>query len=151
MEVARVIQSYFAVLAWPIVATLAIFWYRDVLRSLLLGAKVKLTIFGIEIETTIPVIEESLTQSTYGGDLTPESKHWLLRLKAGGREEIPVSNEHTHESALNALRPLRNAGLIVNYPQGFLQEAKTVQITELGKVVAKAITSKEGGNGSGTA
>ena len=117
METARVIQSYVAVLVWPLLIFVAMIIYRDVIRSLLPGAKVKLTILGIAIETTIPVIERSIAESVNGESLTNEQKEWLMRLKNGGEETFD-------QSQLSALRPLRNAGLVKNHPPGFLQEAK---------------------------
>jgi hypothetical protein len=55
-----------------IVALAAIILYRNIIRSLLPGAKVKLTISGVTVETTLPIIEHSITESLRGEELTAE-------------------------------------------------------------------------------
>ena len=54
IKIAKVLYDYVDLLTWPIVALIAIFRYRDIIRSLLPGAKVKLTISGIILEHPRP-------------------------------------------------------------------------------------------------
>jgi len=131
VEVARLILSYLQVVVWPSVAVLAIVRYRDVIRSLVPGAKVKLTIFGVAIETSIPVIEQSVTESLQGRKLTETQWSWLKKLRNDGRTEFA-------RAQLDMLRPLRNAGLIRGYPEEFLEQATAVEITTLGKLLVDA-------------
>jgi hypothetical protein len=64
-EFAQVCRYYVDLLTWPWVALVAIIMYRSILRSLLPGAKVKFTISGVTFETTLPVVEASISQSLY--------------------------------------------------------------------------------------
>ena len=129
-EIAHVLHGYAEILTWPIVALVSIILYREFIRSLLPGAKVKLTISGITLETTLPIIEHSISESLRGENLSDEQWYWLKKLHAERKAEF-------FESDLVVLRPLRNAGLIT-HPKGFLQDAKTVTITTLGRLLVEA-------------
>jgi hypothetical protein len=131
METAQIIHAYIEVLAWPTVAVLAMFLYRGIIRSLLPGAKVKLTISGVTIETTIPMIEEFVTENLGGQHLTREQWAWLKRLRNLGSQSICDTDKLV-------LRPLRNAGLLRTSENGFLQDATAVEITRLGRLIVDA-------------
>jgi hypothetical protein len=121
------------VLAWPIVALLIGYWYRDVFRSLFPGAKVKLTISGVAIETSIPVIEQSVTESLRGRKLTPEQWSLLKKLHDDGRTELQKL-----QTEVSTLRPLRDSGLVRGHPEGFLANATEIEITTLGRLLVEA-------------
>lgn len=129
--IANVLHSYAELLTWPVVVLVGVILYRRAFLSLLPGAKVRLTISGVSFETTLPVIEHSITESLRGEELSDEQWSWLQKLYAEGR--TPFS-----ESDLTLLRPLRNAGLIRAFPKGFLQTATAVQLTSLGKLLVEA-------------
>jgi hypothetical protein len=131
METAQVVRIYAEVLAWPLVTVLGIVMYRDVLRSMLPGAKVKLTISGVTFETSIPEIELSVAESLRGRKLTSEQWSFLRKVWGAGRTAFV-------QGQLDMLRPLRDSGLIRGQPEGFLQNANEVEITPLGRLLIEA-------------
>jgi len=131
MQIAQIIHAYIEVLAWPTVAVLAMLLYRGIIRSLLPGAKVKLTISGVTVETTIPVIERSVTESLGGEKLTHEQWTWLRKLRNPGPQSISDADKLV-------LRPLRDAGLLRTSERGFLQDPRAVELTSLGKLMVDA-------------
>jgi hypothetical protein len=133
MTIAKLIEEYLRILVWPLIALTALLLYRKILASLVPGAKVKLTFSGFAIETTLPVIERSVTESLGGHSLTPEQLLLLRRLKSGSVEL------DTAGDMLKLARPLRNAGLIRHHPEeGFLQVAKIIELTTLGRLLVEA-------------
>ena len=136
IEMVKIVQTFVAVLAWPFVwlATLGAFIrYRKDVLGLLQGAKVKLEIFNFGIETSIPVIEQSVKESLGGRKLTAEQLALLRKLRDEGRVKFDSTQ-------LDVARPLRNCGLIRNYPEGkFLAEATEIELTILGDLLAKKI------------
>ena len=83
------------------------------------------------LETTLPVIERSITESLQGEELKDEQWAWLIKLRNQGRTAF-------HPSDLQLLRPLRDSALIRAYPKGFLQNATAVEITTLGRLLVEA-------------
>jgi hypothetical protein len=130
-KIANVLHNYVELVTWPIVVLIAVILYRNVIRSLLPGAKVKLTISGVTFETTLPVIESSIVESLGDVEITDVQWAWLVRLRDQPKIEIT-------EDDLDDLRPLRNAGLIRAHPKGYLQKAKAVKISRLGKLLVEA-------------
>lgn len=130
-KIANVLHNYVELVTWPVVALLALVIYRNVIRSLLPGAKVKLTISGITFDTTLPVLEGSIVESLGDVDITDAQWAWLVKLRDQSKIEIK-------EGELEVLRPLRNAGLIRAHPKGYLQNAKAVKISRLGKLLVEA-------------
>jgi hypothetical protein len=129
---AGVLRSYVNLLTWPAVVLIAAFIYRDVIRSLLPGAKVKLTISGVEFETTLPIIEQSIRETLYGEDFQNEQWDWLAKLHDHGPTKKSQQDNRF-------LRPLRNAGLIRTYPsKSALYTAPEVEITTLGRLLVDA-------------
>jgi hypothetical protein len=135
METAKIIQSFIAVSAWPFVAlvTLAVIaWNRKGILSLLPRTKVTLKIFNLTIETSIPVIEQSVGQSLGGRKLTAEQLSLLRKLRDEGRMKFDSAQAE-------AARPLRNCGLIKHYPEGGqLANATEIEITILGSLLVEA-------------
>ena len=131
IRIAKVAHDYVELLTWPIVVLVAIILYRGVIRSLLPGAKVKLTISGVTFESTLPVIEHSILDSLGDVELTEEQWTWLVKLRSQG--QIKIS-----EADLEILRPLRDAGLLRARPKGYLRDAEAVKITTLGKLLVEA-------------
>jgi hypothetical protein len=130
-KIANVLHNYVELVTWPVVALIAIIIYRNVIRSLLPGAKVKLTISGVTFETALPVIESSIVESLGDVEITDAQWAWLVKLRNQSKIEIK-------EDELDVLRPLRNAGLIRAHPKGYLQNAKAVKISRLGKLLVEA-------------
>ena len=131
IKIANVLHSYIELLTWPIVAFVALFLYRDIIRSLLPGSKIKMTVSGVTFETTLPVIKQSIIESLGDVELTEEQWSWLVKLRSQEQVEICDADKE-------ALRPLRNAGLIRTHPKGYLSKAKAVKISRLGKLLVEA-------------
>ncbi len=55
--------TYVRALAWPAVTIILLIGYRRVIESLLPGTKVKLTLAGVTIETTLDVVAKSLEEA----------------------------------------------------------------------------------------
>jgi len=131
IKTAKIAHDYVELLTWPVVALVAIVLYRDIIRSLLPGSKIKLTISGVTFETTLPIIRQSIIESLGDVEITEEQWSWLVKLHTQGQSEI-------READKDVLRPLRNAGLIRTHPKGYLQNAKAVKISRLGKLLVEA-------------
>jgi hypothetical protein len=78
-----------------------------------------------------PVIESSIVESLGDVEITEAQWAWLIRLRDQPKIELK-------EDDLDVLRPLRNAGLIRAHPKGYLQNAKAVKISRLGKLLVEA-------------
>ena len=129
---ARLILEYIKATAWPIVAGLAMWRYREVFENLLRGAKVTLKIFDQSIEKTIPQME-SFVADILEGERPDEHQMALLR-KLQGRGPVPFDKKDEAGS-----RKLRNFGLIRSYPIGTqLADAQYVSISPIGKLVVDA-------------
>lgn len=118
-------------LAWPVVAFLIACFYREVLRRLAPGSRLKFSISGVEFETSVPELEQSVEESLRGRKLTEEQWSWLRKLRDHGRSIYDPASYET-------LRPLRNAGLIREHPEGTLTNAKELEITHLGRLLVNA-------------
>jgi hypothetical protein len=125
---------------WPAVATLAILVIRPHLRVLLSGAKVKLSIAGQSIETTLPELQQVLEEQT-GEPLSTGHVSYLASLQRDGIKQYPAGVEQSEDR--NFVRPLRNAGLIATVPRNaFLKAANAVELTALGRLYLRAKDSK---------
>ena len=126
--------EYVKALAWPVTALTAMFAYRRVIIRLLPGSKVTMKMFGFSIERSLPEIEELVTERLGGRSLNPEQMRLLKSLADSGRapfDRAPASQ--------NVARPLRNAGLIISYPDGLqLAEAESIELTGLGRLIVVA-------------
>lgn len=129
--VSAILHGYIDLLTWPLVAVVALFAYRRAIDRIVSADKVKITISGVAIETTLPVIEASITESLHGAKLNDEQWRWLRKLREDGR--TPVSDQ---DKIL--LRPLRDAALLRAYPPGYLAAATHVEITSLGRMLVEA-------------
>ena len=126
------------VLAWPVVALTAILVVRPHLGRLLSGAKVRLSIGGQSIETSLPELKEVL-ESQAGEHLSEENKDYLRNLLDHG----PRAYVHgvTLERERQALRPLRNSGLVQTVPRNaFLHDATAIELSALGRLYLRAST-----------
>lgn len=119
-------------LAWPLVVFFGLLYYRRAVTSLLSQSKVKFTISGITVETTLTELERSVSESLRGEEFTKEQWAHLKRIRDEGRVAYNHHSDYTH------LVSLRNAGLIREHPKGQLTAAKEVSITTLGRLLADA-------------
>ena len=125
------------ILTWPIVAVFAIIAVRPQVAALLSGTKVKLSIAGQVIETTLPELKQVLEEQA-GEPLTPDQVTYLTKLQ---REGTKPYSDGVKSSELNLLRPLRNYGLVLTVPRNiYLSSAKGVELSALGRLYLRAKT-----------
>lgn len=134
---------YLTELKWPIVLVTLLLAFRKPLATLLgsitLGSKVKISLFGVEVETTLQELE-NVSIATLGGSMDSNQRDLLTRL--GTRGPIAYSPEGVPKDQQCWIRPLRNAGLIETQPQGlYLEDAQGLMLTPLGSLMVKAITA----------
>jgi len=124
------------ILAWPAVALLAILVLRSHLSTFLSGAKVKLVIAGQSIETTLPELKQIFEEQA-GEALSEDHVAFLTALLRDGSRQYPSGIEKSEERKF--LRLLRNAGFMLTVPRNaFLQDAKSVEISALGRLFLRA-------------
>jgi len=85
IKIAKVARDYVDLLTWPVVVLVALVLYRDIIRSLLPGSKIKITISGVTFETTLPVIKQSIIESLGDVELTENQWSWLVKLHTQGQ------------------------------------------------------------------
>lgn len=131
MDTAQIVLGYVNVLAWPTAAVIILLRYREIIQTLLPSTKVRMTLGGVTIETTLEALQKSIEESLWDEQITREQWSWLERLSNG-----PQAYDHKHD--YDVLMPIRNAGLIRAQPRGFLTTAKSVEITSLGLLLLKS-------------
>src|SRR5436309_1645590 len=123
---------FLEVVLWPTVVLVAIFAVRPTFAELLSGAKVKLSISGQTIETTLPELKR-IFEELSSEPLTDRHISYLNALRASGTREYPEGVQDSEQREL--LRPLRNAGLIQTYPRGArLKRATGIDLSALGRL-----------------
>jgi hypothetical protein len=131
MQIAQLILGFVQALIWPLVALIIFLRYRSVINSLIPHSKLKFSIAGVTIETSLDTIERSVEESFRGRRLSTSQWTWLQRLRDEGR--VPYDRNYYKE-----LRPMRNTGLIREHPEGWLSAAKEIEITTLGRLLLEA-------------
>lgn len=138
---AELILKYVQALVWPAVVVLALIIYHDaILAALTSVPKVKISLFGVEFEITLPELEESLTAAV--GDVL-EDKQWdlLEQIEQSGQLSVTEKNLNLRsmDGHLRWVRPIRNAGIIKTLPEGeYIESAEYLVLTPLGKLLMKA-------------
>ena len=136
MEIAKLILEYISAIIWPFVTLILAFRFHDAIVSLLPKSKIKFTMSGVTVETSLAELEQSVSESLRGENLTSEQWEWLQKLKDSGR--IPYDHNYYKQ-----LRPLRNSGLIREHPEGWLSNSESIDITTLGRLMLAAYNKKE--------
>ncbi len=128
------------IVIWPAITLTALFIIRPHLSTLLSGAKVKLSIAGQSIETTLPELKQILEEQT-GETLTVEHIAFLDSLQHDGARQYPSGLEKSDDRKF--LRPLRNSGLILTVPRNsFLRDAHAIELSGLGRLFLRAKQEK---------
>ena len=131
---------YIAELKWPLTIIILLIIFRKTLTrfltSYVLGSKIKISLFGVEVETTLRELE-NISIATLGGRLTDRQQGLLTRLSDIG----PIKYEEgVPEVDWDWITPLRNAGIIETQPKGaYLRDAQSLKLTALGLLMVKAI------------
>ena len=131
MELAKLILEYISVIIWPFVTLILAFRFHDVILSLLPKSKIKFTMSGVTVEVSLDELEKTVSESFRGEDLTSEQWDWLHKLQ----DTKWVQYNHNY---YEQLRPLRNSGLIKEYPEGWLSNSESISITALGRLMLSA-------------
>lgn len=132
VDVAHVVLSYVQVLVWPTVAVVLLLYYRPVIERLLPGTRIKLTLAGVTIETTLDVLTNSIEEAVGDEGISKEQLSRLEQIGADGRVQFNYDRDY------KVLVPMRNAGLIRPIPRGYLTQVKEVELTPLGRLWLKA-------------
>ena len=124
------------ILVWPLIALVALLVVRPHITQLLSGAKVKFSVAGQGIETTLPELKRIFEEQS-GDPLTPEQFNYLQTLQRSGAKSYPGGVKESNERKF--LRPLRNIGLILAIPRDeFLQDATGIELSALGRLYIQA-------------
>jgi hypothetical protein len=127
-QVLRVIE----IVSWPTVALVTVLVIRPHLSVLFSGAKVKLSIGGQSIETTLPELKQILEEQA-GAALTVKHIEFLVLLQRDGSKQYPSGVGESEYRKF--LRPLRNSGLILTVPRdSFLSKAQAIELSGLGRL-----------------
>ncbi len=123
------------IVVWPIVALVAVGVIRPHLAALMAKSKVKLSMFGQSIETTLPELQQVIEEQAEG-KLTEEHIKYIESLSTQGVKDYPNGIESAERKFL---RPVRNSGLIMTVPKdAFLGDARGVQLSALGRLYLRA-------------
>jgi len=110
---------YLAELKWPVVVVILLLAFRKPLGTLLasitLGSKVKISLFGVEVETTLQELE-NVSIATLGGSMDLNQRDLLTRLGTTGPIVYTPKGVPTNQQCW--IRPLRDAGLVETQPKG---------------------------------
>ena len=123
------------IILWPTVAIVALVFVRPHLSALMSKSKVKLSMFGQSIETTLPELEHVIEEQA-DGQLTEKHIQFLGSLSELGVKDYPsgIADEER-----KFLRPIRNSGLILTIPRNaFLSEARGLRLSALGRLYLRA-------------
>jgi hypothetical protein len=135
---AEILLKLVEVLAWPSVALIALIIVRPQIAKLFAGARVKLSILGQSIETTLPELQQILEEQA-GERLSAEHTDYLNSLFRNGAKSYPDGVKENPERKL--LRPLRNNGLILTVPRNaFLADARAIELSALGRLYLRGTT-----------
>jgi hypothetical protein len=128
-------------LKWPITTLIVLIMFRRAIRVLLTSfsmSKIRISLFGIEVETSISELE-AISLSVLGDQLSEKQMRLLKTLGKGKKdvEHSPLTDEECQY-----IRPLRNAGLIkTDPPDMFLNKIRSLALTPLGSLLTRAIES----------
>jgi hypothetical protein len=123
------------IVVWPIVVLIAIVLIRPHLAALMAKSKVRLSMFGQSIETTLPELEQVIEEEA-GGNITEAHIDYLVSLSIDGVKNYP---EGMGSDKRKFLRPIRNSGMIMTIPKdAFLAQASGVKLSALGRLYVRA-------------
>jgi hypothetical protein len=136
MATNELILRILEVTVWPLVAVLAIHVVKPHLYAILSGAKIKISIAGQSIETTMREIQDIVYVQT----VEPLNAEQLNYLEMRQREGPDLDTTSFGDRAKQAVvRPLRNQGLILTSPRNeYLSSATAIEISGLGRLYLRA-------------
>lgn len=125
---------------WPAVAVIALWVVRPHIGVLLSGSRVRFSMAGQVIETTLPELEQVFEEQSCGR-LSEDHVEYLKSLKKEGTRHYPNGVKGEDRSFL---RPLRNTGLVITVPRdSFLQDVSAVELSGLGRMYLRGTPVKD--------
>lgn len=135
MSTLEIVLELVKSLAWPVTAVILLLAYRKAILALLPESKIKVSLFGMEVETTFPELETA-TLATLGGHLTGKQLDLLETIATQG--PVSYENDGIPKEDRKWIRPLMNAGLVMTIPPGeHLGQAEGLALTPLGSLVMR--------------
>ena len=129
---------------WPAVAAVALYFVGPKLDILLSGSRVRFSMAGQVIETTLPELEQVFEEQSCGR-LSEDHVEYLKSLKKEGTKHYP---DGVNESDSDFLRPLRNTGLILTVPRdAFLKDVSAAELSGLGRMYLRGTPVKDAKTG----
>jgi hypothetical protein len=108
MPSADLVLKYIEVLKWPVTLLILLLIYRKAITSLLTSvlpkSKIKISLFGVEIETTLSELK-SISLASLGGSLKVKQLDLLRRL--GSEGAIHYGPEGILGDQCKLIRPMR--------------------------------------------
>jgi hypothetical protein len=127
MEWAELILRWGPAWLWLVLAAWALYYYRDAIGDAFRSQGIELSLFGRLLKIPPSELKETLELVSPSEEITEEQLDLLRRL----RKSIVIDKR---PSDVEALRPLRDAGLVRQVPPDkYLQVAPQVRITPLGR------------------
>ncbi|HET6261214.1 MAG TPA: hypothetical protein VFG99_03110 [Chloroflexia bacterium] len=125
---------------WPATVLVIALTFRSHLAAALSGGKIKVSIFGVELE--IPLHElETITSTLVGGHLNEWQYNYLKELVKQDKTYQP--GEMSDEDK-ELIRPMMRAALVTPKPLGaHLGKAESISLTQLGVHFMKAAAKKK--------
>ena len=135
MSAPELVLEFVKALAWPVTVVILLFAYRGAIISLLPKSKIKVSLFGLEVETTFPELE-TVTLATLGGRL--DERQLDLLTSIANRGSVSYGKGGISADDRKWIRPLMNAGLIMTIPSGeHLGQAEGLALTPLGSLLMR--------------
>lgn len=146
MDIPTVLLEYVRVVIWPLIIAAVIFSYGRSLVRLLEKSKVKVSLFGVDVEVDIGELARTLTAAA-GGALS--ERQWRLLEDIAHKGSVSVHTEGYKlkmGADLDWIRPIRNAGLVMSVPDGqYIEQATDLILTPLGTLLLDAKRRRRSG------
>jgi hypothetical protein len=139
MDIAKLLLEYLQTLIWPAVVIFAVARHGSALIAVFDKSKIKLKLYGVELEVNLQDLQGVLTAALHG-ELSPQQWTLLVKLRDAGPISIDSAGfKMDLDGDLRWIRPIRNAGLILSLPDDkYIELATTLQLTQLGRLLVDA-------------
>lgn len=125
------------ILIWPLIALFGMIFFRRTISNAFKSARVKVKIFGVEIETTGEKVADVIWKNFNYFNPSPDQWRLLVQLANSVTPGLKKSSlEQDGFEYKRDFRPLRNSGLIKG-DGSTLSNSKYLQITPLGEFIVE--------------